>query len=57
MALGGGTWLTKSKVLPGSYINFVSAVKASAALSDRGTVTMPVELSWGPEDQVFTLES
>ena len=57
MALGGGTWLTQSKVLPGSYINFVSAAKASAALSDRGTVTMPVELSWGPEDQVFTVES
>ena len=36
MALGGGSWLTQNKVLPGSYINFASLAKASAALSDRG---------------------
>lgn len=24
MALGGGTWLTQNKKLPGTYINFVS---------------------------------
>ena len=40
MALGGGTFVTQNKTLPGAYINFVSAA-ASATLSDRGIATMP----------------
>lgn len=36
MALGGGNFISQNKVLPGTYINFVSAAHASAALSDRG---------------------
>lgn len=47
MALGGGTFTVQNKVLPGSYINFISAAAASAALSDRGIATMPLELDWG----------
>ena len=47
MALGGGTFTVQNKVLPGSYINFVSAAAATAALSDRGIATMPLELDWG----------
>lgn len=46
MAFGGGTWITQNKVLPGAYINVVSAGIASAALSDRGIATMPLELDW-----------
>ena len=53
MALGGGTFLTQNKVLPGAYINFISAARASATLSDRGIATMPLELDWGVEGQVF----
>jgi hypothetical protein len=53
MAFGGGTWITQNKVLPGAYINVVSAGIASAALSDRGIATMPLELDWGPDDTVF----
>lgn len=55
MAYGGGTWISQNKVLPGAYTNFVSAASASAALSDRGIVTMPLSLDWGPEDEVFTV--
>lgn len=55
MALGGGTFITQNKVLPGSYINFVSAASASASLSERGFATMPLVLDWGLEGQVFTL--
>ena len=55
MALGGGTWQTQNKTLPGSYINFVSASSASAALSDRGIATMPLMLDWGPENEVFSV--
>ncbi|MFR7450132.1 MAG: hypothetical protein ACLUT5_12655 [Butyricicoccus sp.] len=36
MALGGGMYTVQNKVLPGAYINFVSAARASAALGDRG---------------------
>lgn len=36
MALGGGTFLTQNKTLPGTYINFDSVASASAAISDRG---------------------
>jgi hypothetical protein len=53
MALGGGTFVTQNKVLPGAYINFVSLAKASATLSDRGIATMPLELDWGVEGTVF----
>lgn len=53
MALGGGSFITQNRELPGAYINFVSAASASAALSDRGIATMPLELDWGKEGQVF----
>lgn len=55
MALGGGSYTTQNKVLPGTYINFVSAAAATASLSDRGICTMPLELDWGPDEQVFTV--
>jgi hypothetical protein len=47
MALGGGTFVTQNKTLPGAYVNFVSAASASAALSKRGIATIPVILDWG----------
>ncbi len=57
MSLGGGTFLTQNKVLPGSYINVISVAKASATLSDRGYCTMPLELDWGVDGEVFTVEA
>jgi hypothetical protein len=56
MALGGGTFLTQNKILPGAYINFISVANASAALSDRGIATIPLDMDWGPENQVMTVE-
>ena len=55
MALGGGTYIAQNKVLPGTYVNFVSAAAATASLSDRGYVTMPLELDWGTDGEVFTV--
>lgn len=55
MALGGGTFLTQNKILPGSYINFISLAKASATLSDRGYAAMGLELDWGAENEIFTV--
>ena len=57
MALGGGTFTTQNKVLPGAYINFVSLKAASANLSDRGVATMPLELDWGVEGEVFEVSN
>lgn len=56
MALGGGTFVTQNKILPGSYINVISAASASAELSDRGIVAIPMALKWGQEGAVITVE-
>lgn len=55
MALGGGSFKTQNKVLPGAYINFVSTASADPALSERGIATMPLELDWGVDGEVFTV--
>ncbi len=57
MALGGGTFTSQNKILPGAYINFVSLSNASAALSDRGIATMPLELDWGVEGEIFEVSA
>jgi hypothetical protein len=55
MALGGGTFLTQNKVLPGTYHNFISAARAFVNLSDRGYVGLPIPLDWGPDGEVFAV--
>lgn len=57
MALGGGTFLTQNKVLPGAYINVVSAMMATLSVSDRGIVAVPIELDWGKDEVVFTVDA
>ena len=57
MALGGGTFLTQNKTLPGAYINFVSAASASATLSDRGYAALGIEIGWGKEGEIFEVTS
>lgn len=55
MALGGGTFTTQDKILPGAYINFVSAKRDTSALSERGIAAMPLVLNWGTEGEVITI--
>lgn len=55
MALGGGTFLTQNKVLPGTYHNFISAARAFVNLSDRGYVGLPIALDWGVDGDVFAV--
>jgi hypothetical protein len=55
MPLGGGIFVTQNKVLPGSYINFVSAARASASLADRGVAAIPLELDWGIDGAAFSV--
>lgn len=57
MALGGGLFTFTNKVLPGSYINFVSASQTSGTFSDRGTAAIVMPLSWGPVGEIMTVTS
>lgn len=55
--LGGGTFTAQNKKLPGTYINFASASRASTSLSDRGIVAIPLLMDWGAEGQVFEVSN
>ncbi len=54
MALGGGVFTSQTKVLPGSYINVVSKAQAVSNLGERGTVALPIALTWA-KTGVFTV--
>lgn len=51
--LGGGTFTSQNKKIPGAYINFVSAARADSALSERGIVAIGMSLNWGNDTGVF----
>ena len=54
--LGGGTFVTQNKVLPGTYHNFVNkSYVTSSVLGERGVVAMPIALSWGDPGEVITV--
>lgn len=55
MALGGGNFTLQNKVLPGSYINFVSVANTTLNSAERGYAAMPLELDWGLDDAIFTV--
>lgn len=55
MALGGGVFTAQNKVLPGSYVNFISKARASESLSDRGIAAIGLELDWGKENEIIEL--
>lgn len=57
MALGGGNFVAQNKKLPGTYINFISASKASSAISDRGIAAIAVELDWGADNEIIEISS
>lgn len=57
MANGGGIFLSYNKVIPGAYINFVSAAKATVNVSDRGFAAIAMELDWGVEGDIFKVEN
>jgi hypothetical protein len=55
MPVGAGTFTVQNKILPGAYINFVSAARADASLSERGIAAMALQLPGGPVDEIFSL--
>lgn len=47
--LGGGIFVTQNKALPGSYINFINATKATATIGERGVVAIPLAVGIAPK--------
>lgn len=45
--LGGGSFLTQNKILPGSYINFVSKNTGVNVFGERGVVAIAIPMDWG----------
>lgn len=54
--MAGGTWVAQNKVRPGLYINFVSE-GSLVALGERGTVSLPLTLPWGPSKQIVRINA
>lgn len=52
MALGGGTFTVQNKVLPGTYINFISAAGTSNVFGERGTGCIGTLLDWFDDNDV-----
>ncbi|NBD24323.1 phage tail sheath family protein [Paenibacillus glycinis] len=55
--MAAGTYTTQNKVRPGIYVNFESQPKPAGGFGDRGTVTIPLALSWGAPNTVLTVEA
>lgn len=55
--MGGGSFTFTNKVLPGSYINFISTASAASSPGDRGTTALALSLPWGPEGEMMTVSS
>ncbi|GIQ63635.1 hypothetical protein PACILC2_22030 [Paenibacillus cisolokensis] len=55
--MSGGTWTAQNKVAAGVYINFVGEAKPLGTLGERGIVSLPLPLSWGPAKQVIAVEA
>ncbi|WP_282938988.1 phage tail sheath family protein [Paenibacillus sp. RC67] len=55
--MAGGTWTTQNKDRAGVYIEFVGEGKPVGAVGDRGVMTMPLSLSWGPSKQMIEIQA
>lgn len=47
MALGGGTFVTQNKTIPGAYINFVTTATGATVFGERGIVALGDSFNWG----------
>lgn len=50
MALGGGTFVTQNKTIPGAYINFVTIATGATVFGERGVVALGDSFNWGSND-------
>lgn len=54
MPVGGGTFTVQNKALPGAYYQF-RASGNTVSMGARGIAALPLELPWGPENQIYSL--
>lgn len=59
MAWGSGTYPegVYNKVIPGTYINIKVTNNGLPSQSERGYLACPIELPWGPDDEVLVVTS
>lgn len=57
MSLGGGSWVTQNKSLPGTYINVSSLAITNLNASDRGVCTVPIQTDWGQDGCIIKITS
>lgn len=55
--IGGGTFTSQNKKLPGAYINLASAKNASSNFVERGVAAVAVELNWGEDNKIIEITS
>ncbi len=55
MALGGGTYSSQNKTLPGAYFQFISRATATVGISSRGVAAIAMDLKWGADDKIITV--
>lgn len=54
---GGGKFRIPNKKLSGFYHRFLSGNTSGIPISDRGNVAVGLELDWGPDGQIVTVEN
>ncbi len=57
MALGGGTFSSMNNVIPGAYINTVSAAKTMSSIGQRGVVAIGVEWDFANQGEIIEIDS
>lgn len=55
--MAGGLFNQQDKVRPGAYVNVQSQALNAMATNETGVVAMPLELSWGPENELIEVTS
>lgn len=55
--MAGGNWSTQNKVRPGVYVNFKGERQPVGAPGERGIVSLPLALSWGPARTAVKVEA
>ncbi|MDO4765155.1 MAG: phage tail sheath family protein [Eubacteriales bacterium] len=49
---GGGNFTAQNKILPGAYINFISAERSGSVFGERGRVAIGLSHNWGGNEVI-----
>ena len=56
MTMGGGTFSTMNRIIPGVYYKIQANATMEIGLIDRGVVAVPLELPWGNLEEIITVD-